>query len=126
MSRYRSLLAGVLMVGALTFVAGVVTHGQVGKGLLDANQVPEAELAKLPGMTADIAKAAVAARPFASIVDFNKFLVDHKVPKEQIDALYKKAFIHVNLNTGTKDEIMLIPGAGARMVREFGEYRPWK
>ena len=64
------------MVGALTFVAGVVTHGQVGKGLLDANQVPEAELAKLPGMTADIAKAAVAARPFASIVDFNKFLVD--------------------------------------------------
>jgi DNA uptake protein ComE-like DNA-binding protein len=114
------------MVGALTFVAGAVTHGQVGKGLLDANLVPEAELAALPGMTPAIAKEAVALRPFASIVDFNKFLVDQKVTKENIDALYKKAFIHVNLNTGTKDEIMLIPGAGARMVREFGEYRPWK
>jgi DNA uptake protein ComE-like DNA-binding protein len=39
---------------------------------------------------------------------------------------YGKAFIHVNLNTGTRDEIMLIPNAGARMVREFNEYRPWK
>ena len=34
--------------------------------------------------------------------------------------------MHVNLNTGTPEEIMLIPGAGRRMVREFAEYRPWK
>jgi DNA uptake protein ComE-like DNA-binding protein len=59
-------------------------------------------------------------------VEFNKFLVDQKLTKEQIDAVYLKAFVHVNLNTATKDEIMLIPGAGARMVREFAEYRPWK
>jgi len=126
MFRYRSLLAGALMVGALTFVAGAVAHGQVGKGLLDANLVPEAELAALPGMTPAIARAAVALRPFASIVDFNNFLVDQKVPKEQVDALYKKAFVHVNLNTGTREEILLIPGAGNRMAREFAEYRPWK
>ena len=126
MSRYRSILTGALFVSALALAAGSVTHGQVGAGILDANLVPEAELAALPGMTAAIAKAAVAARPFASIVDFNKFLVDQKLTKEQIDAFYQKAFVHVNLNTGTKDEIMLIPGAGARMVREFAEYRPWK
>jgi DNA uptake protein ComE-like DNA-binding protein len=125
MSRYRSLLAGALFV-ALAFVSVSITHGQVGKGLLDANLVPEAELAALPGMTPAIAKAAVALRPFASIVDFNKFLEEQKLTKEQITAFYLKAFVHVNLNTGTKDEIMLIPGAGARMVREFGEYRPWK
>ena len=34
--------------------------------------------------------------------------------------------MHVNLNTGTREEILLIPGAGTRMVREFMEYRPWK
>lgn len=126
MSRYRSLLTGALFVAALAFVAGSTTHGQVGAGLLDANLVPEAELATLPGMTPAIAKAAVAARPFASIVDFNKFLVDQKLTKEQIDAFYLKAFVHVNLNTGTREEILLVPGAGNRMVREFGEYRPWK
>jgi DNA uptake protein ComE-like DNA-binding protein len=125
MSRYRSLVAGVLFV-ALALVSASNTHAQVGKGLLDANLVPEAELAALPGMTPAIAKAAVALRPFASIVDFNKFLVDQKLTKEQIDAFYLKAFVHVNLNSGTREEILLIPGAGARMVREFGEYRPWK
>ena len=126
MSRSRSLLTGTLFALALALVTGSTTHGQVGAGILDANLVPEAELATLPGMTPAIAKAAVAARPFASIVDFNKFLVDQKLTKEQIDAFYQKAFVHVNLNTGTKDQIMLIPGAGARMVREFAEYRPWK
>jgi DNA uptake protein ComE-like DNA-binding protein len=44
---------------------------------------------------------------------------------EQLGALYEKAFVHVNLNTGTAEEILLIPRAGKRMVREFGEYRPW-
>jgi DNA uptake protein ComE-like DNA-binding protein len=32
----------------------------------------------------------------------------------------------VNLNTGSREEFMLIPGAGARMAHEFEEYRPWK
>jgi len=125
MFRYRSLFACTLVL-ALTLAAGSRINGQVGAGLLDANLVPEAELATLPGMTPAIAKALVAARPFASIVDFNKFLVDQKVAKEQIDAFYLKAFVHVNLNTGTREEILLIPGAGNRMVREFTEYRPWK
>ena len=40
--------------------------------------------------------------------------------------IYRKAFVHVNLNTASAEEIMLIPGAGKRMVREFAEYRPWK
>ena len=35
-------------------------------------------------------------------------------------------FIPVRLNTGTDDDILSIPGAGPRMVREFKEYRPWK
>ena len=127
MFRYRFSLSGGLSVLALAFALSSVASGQVGQGILDANLVPEAELATLvPGMTPAIAKAVVAARPFASIVDLNKFLVDQKLTKEQIDAFYQKAFIHVNLNTATKDEIMLIPGAGARMVREFAEYRPWK
>ena len=126
MSRSRSLLTGALFVSALALATTSITHGQVGAGILDANLVPEAELATLPGMTPAIAKAAVAARPFASIVDFNKFLVDQKVTKENIDAFYQKAFVHVNLNTATREEILLIPGAGNRMAREFPEYRPWK
>lgn len=125
MSRFRSLSAGVF-VAALILVAVTRLNGQVGAGLLDANLVPEAELAALPGMTPVIAKALVAARPFPSIVELNKFLVSQQLPKATIDAFYLKAFIHVNLNTAGANEILLIPGAGQRMVREFSEYRPWK
>lgn len=39
---------------------------------------------------------------------------------------YRSAFIHINLNTATREEILLVPGAGNRMAREFAEYRPWR
>jgi len=101
---------------------------QVGKslGVVDANTIAEADLAKLPGMTPAIAKAVVAARPFDSIVAFNTFLLGQKLTQEQANELYKSAFIHINLNTATGEEILLVPGAGNRMAREFAEYRPWK
>lgn len=118
-----------LCVLAVAAVVGLVSqaglNGQVGKGLLDANTATEAELAGLPGMNAEKAKALAAARPFASVVELNTFLTG-QLTAEQVTAFYGKAFIHVNLNTGTREEILLIPNAGPRMVREFGEYRPWK
>jgi radical SAM superfamily enzyme with C-terminal helix-hairpin-helix motif len=35
-------------------------------------------------------------------------------------------FVPVELNAATDEDILSIPGAGRRMVREFKEYRPWK
>jgi DNA uptake protein ComE-like DNA-binding protein len=40
--------------------------------------------------------------------------------------LYGRLFVHLNLNTATPAQILLIPNAGTRMVREFQEYRPYK
>jgi predicted DNA-binding helix-hairpin-helix protein len=34
-------------------------------------------------------------------------------------------FVHINLNTASRDEILLIPGVGNRMLHEFEEYRPY-
>lgn len=116
----------VLTACAAALVLSTPVRGQVGKGIADLNSMPEAALAALPGMTPAIAKALVAERPFASIVQANAFLLAQKLTQEQANALYAKAFVHVNLNAGTREEILLIPGAGARMVREFNEYRPWK
>jgi DNA uptake protein ComE-like DNA-binding protein len=31
----------------------------------------------------------------------------------------------LNLNTATQEELLTVPGAGARFVREFNEYRPY-
>lgn len=124
MTRTRTLAAVLTFV--VTVVMSTAPHAQVGKGIADLNSMPETALAALPGLTPAIAKAIVDARPFASIVDANAFLLGQKLTQEQANAVYAKAFVHVNLNTGTRDEILLIPGAGARMAREFAEYRPWK
>ena len=123
MSRIR---LSVFVLLALLILPSTALQGQVSKGLLDANTATEAQLAALPGMTADIAKALVAARPFPSVLELNTFLTGQKLTAEQVTAIYRQAFIHVNLNTGTREEILLIPGAGNRMAREFVEYRPWK
>ena len=97
-----------------------------GKGIADLNSMPEAALAALPNVTPAIAKALIAKRPFASIVDANAWLLSQGLTQAQATELYGKAFVHVNLNTATREEILLIPGAGNRMTREFPEYRPWK
>ena len=123
----RNRRAGVLgsSVALAVMLLAAPSDAQVGAGLADLNAVPEATLATMPGMTAAIAKAFVAARPFSTIVDANAFLQGQKLSAEQLTSLYEKAFVHVNLNTATAAEVLLIPRIARRMAREFEEYRPW-
>jgi len=118
----RPLLAAC---AAVILFSSAPARAQVGQGLADLNAVPEATLATLPGMTAAIAKAFVAARPFPTIVEANAFLTGQKLTAEQLTPLYEKAFVHINLNTATGPEILLIPRVAKRMAHEFEEYRPW-
>lgn len=120
--------ARALCAAALLLTSTSMLSAQVGKtqGVADINTMKEADVAALPAVTPAIAKALVAKRPFASITDVNAFLLSQGLTQEQANAIYPKAFVHINLNTATADEIMLVPGAGRRMSREFPEYRPWK
>jgi DNA uptake protein ComE-like DNA-binding protein len=103
-------------------------QAQVGTslGVVDANTASEQALLAMPHMTPAIVTGLIAKRPFASITDLHAYLLSQKLSPEQAMAFYEKAFVHINLNTATPDEILLVPGAGKRMVREFDEYRPWK
>lgn len=116
---------------AVSFVVAAVLaastgEAQVSAGLLDFNTAKEADLAALPNLTPAMAKALVEKRPFASIVDVDALLKGQGLDAEKATAVYGKAFVHINLNTATREEILLIPGAGRRMAHEFDEYRPWK
>jgi DNA uptake protein ComE-like DNA-binding protein len=119
----------VLCALALVTCLGTGTaFAQVGKslGVADANTAPEKDLLTMPHMTPAIVKGLVDKRPFASIKDLNAYLLSQKLTQEQAMEFYGKAFVHINLNTATPEEILLVPGAGKRMVREFEEYRPWR
>ena len=127
MTRYHSIRIAAAALAFAVCSLGAVLDGQVGKGaILDANTAVEKDLLALPHMTPAIVKGLLEKRPFASVVELNAFLTSQSLTAAQVTELYGKTFIHVNLNTGTPEEILLIPGAGKRMAREFAEYRPWK
>ena len=115
--------AGTLALLALLASPAVA---QVGKGLLDPNMAAEGDLRQIPQMTPAVVKGLIERRPFKSVVDLNKFLLEQKLTPDQAKEVYRKAFVPINLNTGTREEFMLIPGVGSRMSAEFMEYRPWK
>ena len=102
-------------------------RAQVGRqpGMVDPNLATEQELTALPHMTPTLAKAIVERRPFLNMTDLNTYL-SQSLSKEQLAALYGKMFVHLNLNTAPKEEILLIPGVGDRMLHEFEEYRPYR
>ena len=122
--RIRSLFTAALLAGLLTSPAAA----QVGKsvGVVDANTAAEKDLLAMPHMTPAIVKGLLEKRPFASITDLNAYLLGQKLTPQQATEFYGKAFVHINLNTATPEEIILVPGAGKRMVHEFDEYRPWR
>jgi DNA uptake protein ComE-like DNA-binding protein len=104
----------------------VTLPAQVGRrqGMIEPNIADEKDLLKLPYLNSALAKGIVERRPFANMMDLHKFLIQ-SFDNKQLSELYTKMFLPINLNMATREEIMLIPGMGNRMVREFLEYRPY-
>jgi DNA uptake protein ComE-like DNA-binding protein len=115
------------LAGALGALAASPAFAQVGKSvtIVDANIATDKELAALPHLSPALVKSIVDARPFPSITELDA-LLSQTLSREQLTALYGRLFVHLNLNTATREQILLIPNAGPRMVREFLEYRPYK
>jgi len=118
-------LIGVATMAALLLAFGGVRAQILGKGIMDFNTATEKDLLTLPNITPAIVKGVIDKRPFASITDVNTYLLSQGLTAEQATTIYEKAFVHLNLNTCTPEEILLIPRA-RRMRIEFPEYRPWK
>jgi DNA uptake protein ComE-like DNA-binding protein len=101
-------------------------HSQAGQSqLVNPDLASEKEILALPHMTAALAKSIMEQRPFLSMADLNT-LLSKTLSKDQLAELYGKMFVQINLNTAAPNEILLIPGVGNRMSREFQEYRPYK
>jgi len=107
----------------LAALAGTA-QAQVGQSdMVNPNLATEQELAALPHLTGDHVKSITTDRPFLTMTDLDQRLAS--LTDEQRDELYRAMFIPMNLNTASQAEILLIPGVGDRMLREFEEYRPY-
>ncbi|HEY4613755.1 MAG TPA: hypothetical protein VII11_12285 [Bacteroidota bacterium] len=117
----------MLFVSLLLALLMGIAEAQVGHSMsiIDPNVATEKELLALPHINKFQGESLMVKRPFMSITDLNAWL-SKSLKKEQLAELYGKMFIHINLNTATDEEILLIPGVGKRMLHEFKEYRPYK
>jgi DNA uptake protein ComE-like DNA-binding protein len=99
---------------------------QVGKstGMFEPNLATKEQLTTLPGVTAALADAIIAGRPYRDMLAFHAAHGSH-IAEAQRTELYRKLFMPINLNATTREEIMLVPGMTARMAHEFEEYRPY-
>ncbi len=127
MKQTRSLM--ITTIASIVIVLGVSgpIRAQVGHslGLVNPDLASEKELLALPHMNAKIVKEIMERRPFLKMADLNALLAQ-SLNKEQLAELYGKMFVQINLNTASEEEILMIPGTGKRMLREFLEYRPYK
>ena len=126
MNLTKSHRAPVLLIG-LIFVSALLLNAQVGNnnGVLNPNRVTEEELSQLSHLNPELVKGILERRPFLSALDLNAYL-SQSLSAKQLTELYGKLFVPLNLNTASREEILLVPGAGRRMAHEFDEYRPYK
>lgn len=92
--------------------------------LLNANSAGEAELAAVAGLDTEAVKTILDARPYATIGDLDKALAA-VLDEAGRESVYAELFVPINLNTASRENILLIPGVGRRMAHEFEEYRPY-
>jgi DNA uptake protein ComE-like DNA-binding protein len=119
--RFMSLSVTVF---ALVGAAGLQAQVGTNKGLADPNLADRATLEALPHMSEALANGIVTARPINSAKALDD-VVAKSLNEAQRPELYEKLFRQVNLNTASREEIMLIPRMTSRMAHEFEEYRPY-
>ena len=126
MNLTKSHRAPGLLTG-LIFVSALLLNAQVGNnnGVLNPNRATEEELSQLSHLNPELVKGILERRPFLSALDLNAYL-SQSLSAEQLTELYGKLFVPLNLNTASREQILLVPGAGRRMAHEFDEYRPYK
>jgi DNA uptake protein ComE-like DNA-binding protein len=103
----------------------VVLSADVGRGqLADANLADHDTLLSVPHVTEAIATAIESARPFTNALELDAVLAPY-LDAAQRSEVYGRLFRPLDLNSASREEIMLIPGMTGRMAHEFEEYRPY-
>jgi DNA uptake protein ComE-like DNA-binding protein len=92
---------------------------------INLNTATAAEIMLIPGAGKRMAHEFEEYRPWRNYAQFDKEIGKY-VGAEKTAQLAQYTFIPIKLNTATDADILSVPGAVQRMVREFKEYRPWK
>jgi DNA uptake protein ComE-like DNA-binding protein len=93
-------------------------------GLIDPETASRDELLQVPGIDETLADAIVAGRPYDDMLAVDAVLAS-SLSAEQRTEVYRSLWKPIDLNTASREEILLIPDVDPRMPHEFDEYRPY-
>ena len=126
MDTIRTVVIVMMTIAAsLAFVADSETKVGNATGIVNPNLAGEAELLALSHVNHALVVQIVSQRPFLSMVDLHA-LLSQSLDEDQLTDLYAGLFVPINLNSASRDEILLVPGVGPRIAHEFEEYRPYR
>jgi DNA uptake protein ComE-like DNA-binding protein len=110
-------------VGA-TVETGTPAQTPAQDGLIDPETASRDELLQVPGIDETLADAIVAGRPYDDMLAVDAVLAS-SLSAEQRTEVYRSLWKPIDLNTASREEILLIPDVDPRMPHEFDEYRPY-
>jgi DNA uptake protein ComE-like DNA-binding protein len=92
--------------------------------LFNPDSATRDQLRQVPNIDEQLADAIIAGRPFADMLAVDRILAP-RLNDEQRRAIYRSVWKPIDLNTASREEILLIPDVDPRMPHEFDEYRPY-
>jgi DNA uptake protein ComE-like DNA-binding protein len=112
------------LVPRLDSAARVAAYRQVFVPI-DLNDVTDAEILMIPGVGNRMLHEFREYAPYRGLAQFHRE-IDKYVDDAELARLEQYVFVKIDLNTASDADILTIPGVGARMLREFKEYRPYR
>ena len=119
-------VAVLLIVAAASGSIAQDAEAQVGRNqnLLNPNLASEHDLLILPQLNATLVDGIVERSPFKTMLDVDEYL-RRSLSKNQLEDLYVRLFLPLNLNAASRSEILLVPGVDTRLAHEFESHRPY-
>ena len=92
---------------------------------MNLNTTAEDDFKLVPGVGDKMAHEFEEYRPYTSVAQFRREIGKY-VDEDQVLKYENFVFVPVNLNNAPKEQILMIPGVGEKMLHEFEEYRPYE
>ncbi len=92
---------------------------------INLNAASEDEIMLVPGIEKRMQHEFEEYRPYSNLVQFRREIGKY-VDDDEVARFEQYVFVPIDLNTGSEEDILSIPGMGRRMLHEFEEYRPYR
>jgi DNA uptake protein ComE-like DNA-binding protein len=92
---------------------------------INLNKATKEEMKLIPSLGDRMVHEFEEYRPYKALSQFRREIGKY-VDAKELARLEQYVFVPVNLNTASDEDIMSIPGMGARMLHGFEEYRPYR